>query len=45
MQGIEQKFAQLKDDPKEKEVREIHKKRAEELKAKIAALPQSWEEG
>ena len=45
LQGIEQKFAQLKDDPKEQEVREIHKKRAEELKAKIAALPQSWEEG
>jgi cation/acetate symporter len=45
LQGIEQKFAQLKDDSKEKEVREIHKKKAEELKAKIAALPQSWEEG
>lgn len=44
LQGIEQKFAQLKDDPKEQEVREIHNKRAEELKAKIAALPQSWEE-
>ncbi|MEN3028467.1 MAG: VC_2705 family sodium/solute symporter [Aquificaceae bacterium] len=45
LQGVEQKFAQLKEDPKEKEVREIHKKRAEDLKAKIAALPQSWEQG
>lgn len=45
LQGIEQKFAQLKDDPKEIEVREIHKKKAEELKAKIEALPASWEQG
>ncbi len=45
LQGIEQKFAQLKDDPKEQEVRDIHKKKAEGLKAKIEALPQSWEQG
>ncbi|WPM32244.1 VC_2705 family sodium/solute symporter [Hydrogenobacter sp. T-2] len=45
LQGIEQKFAQLREDPKEQEVREIWKKRAEELKAKIETLPQSWEQG
>ncbi len=45
LQGIEQKFAQLREDPKEQEVREIWKKKAEELKAKIEALPQSWEQG
>ncbi len=45
LQGIEQKFAQLREDPKEQEVREIWKKKAEELKAKIEALPHSWEQG
>lgn len=45
LQEIDKKLAQIKEDPKEQEVREIHKKKAEELKAKIAALPQSWEEG
>ncbi len=45
LQSMESKLSQLKDDPKEKEVREVWKKRAEELDAKIKALPASWEEG
>ncbi|RMH80032.1 MAG: cation acetate symporter [Acidobacteria bacterium] len=45
LQGIDQRFAQLKDDPKEQEVREVHKKKAEDLKAKISGLPATWEEG
>ena len=45
LQNIETKLAQLREDPKEKEVREIWKKKAEELDAKIKALPASWEEG
>lgn len=45
LQNIEQKQAQLKDDPKEVEVREIWKKRAQELDAKIKGLPATWEQG
>ncbi len=45
IQEIDKRLAQIKEDPKEQEVREIHKKKAEDLKAKISALPQSWEEG
>ncbi len=45
LQTIEQKQAQLKEDPKEIEVREIWKKKAKELDEKIKALPASWEQG
>ncbi|MCS7199161.1 MAG: VC_2705 family sodium/solute symporter [Caldimicrobium sp.] len=42
---IQQKQELLKNDPKEIEVREIWKKRSQELEAKIKGLPTSWEEG
>lgn len=45
LQTIEKRKAELKDDPKEIEVREIYKKRAEDLKQKIAGLPDSWSAG
>ncbi len=45
LQNIEKRQAELKDDPKEIEVREIHKQKAESLKQKIAGLPNSWSEG
>lgn len=45
LQVIEEKQKQLKDDPKEVEVREIWKKRAEDLNQKIKALPDSWAKG
>ncbi len=45
LQNIEKRQAELKDDPKEVEVREIYKQRAESLKQKLAGLPDSWSAG
>ncbi|KAF0184543.1 MAG: cation/acetate symporter [Nitrospirae bacterium] len=45
LQAIETRQAELKNDPKEIEVRNIHKTRAEDLKQKIAGLPGSWDSG
>lgn len=45
IQVIETKQKELINDEKEKEVREIWKKRAEDLNAKIKGLPDSWHKG
>lgn len=45
LQVIEEKQKQIKDDPKEVEVREIWKKKADELNQKIKTLPDSWTKG
>ncbi len=45
LQTIETKQAQLKNDEKEIEVRNIWKARADELSGKIKALPDSWAKG
>ncbi len=45
LQSIETKLASIKEDPKEQEVRQIWKRKAEEIDQKIKALPASWEEG
>ena len=45
LQKVEKRVEELRADPKEKEVRDIFKSRADEAKAKVAALPGSWQEG
>jgi cation/acetate symporter len=45
LQKVEKRTVELQNDPKEKEVRGIFKSRADEAKAKVAALPGSWQEG
>jgi len=45
LQKVEKRGDELRGDPKEKEVREIFKSRADEAKARVAALPGSWQEG
>ena len=45
LQKVEKRIDELQADPKEKEVRGIFKSRADEAKAKVAALPASWQEG
>ena len=42
---LEQREQQLREDPKELQVRAIFKQRADEVDARIAALPGSWESG
>jgi cation/acetate symporter len=39
------RVVELQNDPKEKEVRDIFKQRAAAAKARVDALPKSWEEG
>jgi cation/acetate symporter len=41
---VEKRVDELRNDPKEKEVRDIFKGRADEAKARVAALPGSWQE-
>jgi len=45
LQTIEQKQSLLKNDPKEVEVRNIWKNKADELNQRIKALPDSWQKG
>jgi cation/acetate symporter len=45
LQTIEQKQRQLTNDPKEIEVRNIWKNKADDLNQKIKGLPDSWSEG
>jgi cation/acetate symporter len=45
LQKVEKRIDELQADPKEKEVREIFKKRSDDAKARVAALPASWEQG
>jgi cation/acetate symporter len=45
LQKVEKRIDELQADPKEKEVRDIFKKRSDEAKARVAALPASWEQG
>jgi cation/acetate symporter len=45
LQKVEKRGDELRNDPKEQEVRGIFKSRADEAKAKVAALPGSWQEG
>jgi cation/acetate symporter len=45
LEKVTAKEEQLIKDPKELEVRGIYKQRVDDLKAKIAALPGSWEQG
>jgi cation/acetate symporter len=45
LQKVEKRVEELRADPKEQEVRGIFKSRADEAKARVAALPGSWQEG
>jgi cation/acetate symporter len=45
LQKVEKRIDELQADPKEKEVRDIFKKRSDDAKARVAALPGSWEQG
>ena len=45
LQKVEKRIDQLQVDPKEVEVRGIFKKQSDEAKARVAALPASWEQG
>jgi cation/acetate symporter len=45
LQKVEKRVDELQADPKEKEVRGIFKQRSDDAKARVAALPGSWEQG
>jgi len=45
LQKVEKRIDELQADPKEKEVRGIFKQRSDDAKARVAALPGSWEQG
>ncbi len=45
LQKVEKRIDELQADPKENEVRAIFKKQADDAKARVAALPASWQEG
>ena len=45
LEKVTLKEKQLKEDPKELEVRGIFKKNADDFDAKVKALPKSWEDG
>jgi len=45
LQKVEKRIDELQSDPKEKEVRGIFKQRSDDAKARVAALPGSWEQG
>ncbi len=45
LQKVEKRIDQLQADPKENEVRGIYKKQSDDAKARVSALPGSWEQG
>ncbi len=45
LQKVEKRGSELRNDAKEKEVREIFKQRAADAKKQVEALPGSWQEG
>ncbi len=45
LQKVEKRIDELQADPKEKEVRGIFKQRSDDAKARVSALPGSWEQG
>ncbi len=45
LQKVSERERQLTNDPREKEVRDLFRQRAADAKARIDALPKSWEEG
>ncbi len=45
LQKVERRVDELQADPKEKQVRDIFKQQSDDAKARVSALPASWEQG
>jgi len=45
LQKVERRVDELQADPKEKHVRDIFKQQSDDAKARVSALPASWEQG